>query len=401
MRFMRGPMGFIAATMFLNFMGLTIIIPVIPYIVAHLTTHVALYVGLITSFGALFQFLAGPALGYVSDIVGRRPVVLWSLFGGVVGFIVFGIGGALWVLFLGRIIDGLSSGDTPAMYAYVADVYKPHERGKYYGILGAAAGLGFMAGPAIGGLAAQISLSAPFFVAAAISMVNVCWGYFAMPESLAEAHRTPHFHLHLLNPFAQFKAVLTSFTMRVLFILSFLFFIALVMQQSNISVFLKDILHWGPTNIGIMLSVVGLIDFFSQGYLVGRLIKRFGEIPITRVGILLTAIGMIGVGLVPATGSLVILYVAIIIYTIGDGLFEPAMSGLIANATAPALQGRTQGASQSIQSVSRFLAPLAAGFLYEMGAPLPYFASAAILLVAFALFIAIAGSLKFETAHTS
>ena len=401
MRFMRGPMGFIAATMFLNFMGLTIIIPVIPYIVAHLTTHVALYVGLITSFGALFQFLAGPALGYVSDIVGRRPVVLWSLFGGVVGFIVFGIGGALWVLFLGRIIDGLSSGDTPAMYAYVADVYKPRERAKYYGILGAAAGLGFMTGPAIGGLAAQISLSAPLFVAAAISMINVCWGYFAMPESLTVAHRTPHFHLRLLNPFAQFKAVLTSFTMRVLFFLSFMFFIALVMQQSNFSVFLKDILHWGPTNIGIMLSIVGLIDFFSQGYLVGRLITRFGEIPVTRVGILLTAIGMFTVGLVPSTGSLVILYVAIILYTIGDGLFEPAMNGLIANATAPALQGRTQGASQSIQSVSRFLAPLVAGLLYEMGAPLPYFASAAILLVALSFFIALAGSLKFANAHSS
>lgn len=400
MQFLRGPMGFIAATMFLNFMGLTIIIPVIPYIVAHFTTHVALYVGLITSFGALFQFLAGPALGYVSDVVGRRPVVLWSLFGGVVGYIVFGIGGALWVLFLGRIIDGLSSGDTPAMYAYVADVYKPHERGKYYGILGAAAGLGFMAGPAVGGLAAQVGLSAPFFVAAVISAMNACWGYFAMPESLAEAHRTRTFHLRLLNPFAQFKAVLSSFTMCVLFILSFLFFIALVMQQSNFSVFLKDILHWGPTNIGIMLSVVGLIDFFSQGYLVGRLIARFGEIPVTRVGIFLTAVGMIMIGLVPATGSLVILYVAIILYTIGDGLFEPAMNGLIANATAPALQGRTQGASQSIQSVSRFLAPLLAGLLYEMGASLPYFSSAVILLIALVLFIAVAGSLRFASVHS-
>ena len=238
MQFLKGPMGFITATMFLNFMGLTIIIPVIPYIVAHYTTHIALFVGLITSFGALCQFLAGPSLGYVSDIFGRRPVVLLSLLGGVVGYIVFGIGGALWVLFLGRIIDGISSGDTPAMYAYVADVYKPHERTKYYGILGAASGLGFMAGPAIGGLAAQLSLSAPLFVAAAVSFANVCWGYFAMPESLKRTKRAHAFSLRLLNPFAQFRDVLTSFTLRTLFLTSFVFFTALVMQQSNFSVFL-------------------------------------------------------------------------------------------------------------------------------------------------------------------
>ena len=172
MRFLKGPMGFMTATMFLNFMGLTIIIPVIPYIIQNYTNEIALYVGLITSVGALSQFLAAPALGYLSDIYGRRPIVLWSLLGGAVGYVIFGIGGSLFMLFLGRIIDGLSAGDTTAMFAYVADVYKSHERAKYYGILGAAAGLGFMAGPAIGGLAGQISLSAPLYAAAVLSLGN-------------------------------------------------------------------------------------------------------------------------------------------------------------------------------------------------------------------------------------
>lgn len=395
MQFLKGPMGFITATMFLNFMGLTIIIPVIPYIISGYTTHIALYVGLITSFGALCQFLSGPALGYVSDVFGRRPVVLWSLLGGVVGYIIFGIGGALWVLFLSRIIDGISSGDTPAMYAYVADIYKPHERTKYYGILGAAAGLGFMAGPAIGGLAAQFSLSAPFYAAAILSFANAVWGYFAMPESLSRERRAPAFKLKLVNPFAQFRNVLTSFTLRMLFLVSFVFFVALVMQQSNFSVFLKDVMHWGPTNIGIMLTIVGLVDFFAEGYLVGKLLPIFGDIPVSRIGILLTAIGMALVGLVPFSDSAWLLYVAIVIYTIGDGLFEPAMTGLIANATEAHMQGRVQGANQSIQSVSRFVAPLMAGLLYEQFASLPYFVSAILMVVSFLILLMFASSLKF------
>ncbi len=401
MRFLRGPMGFITATMFLNFMGLTIIIPVIPYIVAQLTPQVALYVGLITSFGALCQFLAGPSLGYVSDVFGRRPVVLLSLLGGVIGYIIFGIGGALWVLFLGRIIDGLSSGDTPAMYAYVADIFPPHERGRYYGILGAAAGLGFMTGPAIGGLAAHWGLSAPLYAAAAISLLNVVWGYFAMPESVKAPHQTGAFRYRLLNPFSQFKVVLTTFTLRVLFITSFIFFVALVMQQSNFSVFLKDIVHWGPTNIGIMLSVVGLVDFFAQGYLVGKLLAIFGDMRVSKIGIIITALGMFMVGLVPFTGSIGFLYAAIIVFTIGDGLFEPAMTGLIANATSASKQGRVQGANQSIQSVARFLAPLIAGLLYEMTASSPYFVSALMMLVAFVVLITFAGGLALEKGKTN
>ncbi len=391
-------MGFITATMFLNFMGLTIVIPVIPYIIGDYTTHTALFVGLITSCGAFFQFLAGPSLGYVSDIFGRRPVVLLSLLGGVVGYIVFGIGGSLWMLFLGRIIDGISSGDTPAMFAYIADVYEPRERGKYYGILGAAGGLGFMAGPVIGGLAAEVSLTTPFFVAAVVSLLNVCWGYFVMPESLKPGHEAHKFRISHINPFVQFRIALTSFTLRMLFFVSFIFFIAIVMQQSNFTVFLKDILNWGPANIGIMLTVVGLVDFFAEGYLVGKLLPIFGDMRVSRVGIILAAIGMFLISLVPLTGSSAVLYVAIVFYTIGDGLFEPAMTGIIANATEAHMQGRVQGANQSIQSVARFIAPLTAGFLYERTAALPYIVSGAMMIATFVILFVIAPKLRFVKA---
>lgn len=384
---LRGPFAFIVMTMFLNFAGLTIIIPVIPYIVGEYTQQVALFVGLIMSVAAFFQFVCSPALGYLSDIYGRRPILLWSLLGGVVGFITFGIGGALWVLFIARIIDGATAGDTPAMYAYVADIAKPEDRARLYGILGAAGGFGFMVGPAIGGFAAQWGLSIPLYVAAALSIINAIWGYFVMKESLVESHRVKIFEVRHLNPFSQFKHVFTSETLRILFATSFLFFIALIMQQSNFSVFLKDILHWGPTQIGIVLTLVGAVDIASQGYLTGKLLPRWGEKTLAIVGLIITALGLVLVGLVAFLPAAVLLYVAVIIYTLGDGLFEPAMSGLIANATEPQKQGRVQGANQSLQSIARTIAPLIAGLLYGFGAYLPYFTGAAIMMITLAIFL--------------
>src|SRR5665213_3393519 len=391
---LRGPFAFIVATMFLNFAGLTIIIPVIPYIVQEYTSHVAIFVGLIMSAAALCQFIFSPALGYLSDLYGRRPILLWSLLGGVVGFILFGIGGALWVLFLARIIDGATAGATPAMYAYIADVAEPTDSGRLYGILGAAGGFGFMVGPAIGGFAAQWGLSIPLYVAAALGLINAAWGYFVMPESLAEKNRAKSFEAKHLNPFAQFKHVFTSETLRVLFGVSFLFFIALIMQQSNISVFLKEILRFGPGQIGIVLTVVGAVDIASQGYLTSKLLPLWGEKTLSVVGLIITAVGMFLLGSVAFLPVTVFLYVAVIVYTLGDGLFEPAMSGLIANATEPHMQGRIQGANQSLQSVARTLAPLMAGLLYGFGAYLPYYVSASIMVVTLLIFLFFMQTLK-------
>lgn len=377
--FLKGPMGFIVATMFLNFAGLTVIIPVIPYIVGKYTSDIALWVGIIMSVAALCQFLASPALGYLSDIYGRRPILLWSLLGGMIGYIVFGIGGSLWMLFLGRIIDGLTAGDTPAMYAYIADVAKPAERARLYGVLGAAGGVGFIVGPAIGGFAATISLSAPLYVAAAMALINAVWGYFVMKESLDKKHRVQKFEAKHLSPIHQFKHVFNSSALRILFAATFLFFTALIMQQSNISVFLKEILMWGPTQIGILLTVVGMVDIASQGYLTGKLLPKIGEKPLVAIGLIITAIGMVLVGSVAFVQSTVLLYIAVIVYTLGDGLFEPAMSGLISNATEPSMQGRIQGANQGTQSVARVVAPLAAAALYQFAPYLPYFVSAAVM----------------------
>ena len=141
--------------------------------------------------------------GALSDKYGRRPVLLLCLFGSAIGYILFGIGGSLTILFIARAIDGITGGDVSTVIAYVADVTKPQDRGKYFGVVGATIGLGFMLGPTIGGLVSSISLSAPVFLAAGLTIINMIYGYFVLPESLDPKHRMDDFSLHHLNPFLQ------------------------------------------------------------------------------------------------------------------------------------------------------------------------------------------------------
>lgn len=394
LRLLKGPLGFIVATMFLNFAGLTIIIPVIPYIVEKYTSNVALYVGLIMSVASLCQFLASPALGYLSDIFGRRPVLLWSLVGGTIGFILFGIGGSLWMLFLARIIDGATAGDTPAMYAYVADTVEPHERGKLYGILGAAGGVGFMVGPAVGGLAAQWGHSMPLYVAAALSLLNAAVGFFVMKESLPKEKRVKKFQISHINPLLHFAHIFESLPLRILFAATFLFFTGLIMQQSNISVFMKETLNFGPGQIGIVLTLVGVVDIFSQGFLTGKLLPKLGEMKLVLIGLVITALGELMVGSVDFFRSAWVLYAAVIIYDIGDGLFEPAMSSFISHKTEPHMQGRVQGANQSTQAVARVIAPLIAAGLYQFAPFWPYAGTALFMAASFAALILFRGRLR-------
>jgi MFS transporter, DHA1 family, tetracycline resistance protein len=367
-------MAFITVSMFLNFLGFTIIIPVILFLVGRYVSadHIGLYVGLIMAAYALCQFLAAPALGAISDKYGRRPILLLSLFGSVIGYIIFGIGGALSVLFLGRIIDGLTGGNISTMYAYVADIAKPHERGRLYGILGAAGGFGFMFGPALGGLMANVSLSAPLFLAAGVTLINMAWGYFALPESLPKESRVKRFEWKHLNPLKAFSSVFTTLGLRILFVASFLFFVAGTAMQATISVFLKDILSFGPSGIGIILFVVGVMDIFTQGYLTGKLIPLIGEKKLAMVGLAINAIGFLLIGAVALAPSVFLIYTAIIVFNIGDGLFQPSINGMISNSVDRTMQGRIQGANQGTQSVARVLGPLIGAGLYTWGAGLPY-----------------------------
>ena len=384
---------FVLITMFLSTAGFTIIIPVLPFLIDKYVSasNTALWFGLVLSVYSLCQFLSAAPLGTLSDRIGRRPVLIISLFGSFVGYLVTGFSGALWVLVLGRIIDGLTGGNISTIYAYIADSVQGQDRGRYYGYLGAAGGVGFMIGPAIGGFAGNFSLTLPLFIAAGFAVLTGAFGLFVLPESLTKEKRSKNFEWTHLNPLFQFKELFADKDIRWLLLIGFCFFFPLTGYQGNISVFAKDVFNYGPSGIGAILFTVGVVDIFAQGYLTHKLLPIFGEKRLTEIGLGLTAIGFLCIASLVFVHSgiyaNIYLYAAVIITIIGDGLFEPSYSGLLSNTVDNRRQGQIQGANQSMQSFSRIWGPLAAAGLYTVSQPSPYIAGAILFIVTLLLVI--------------
>jgi DHA1 family tetracycline resistance protein-like MFS transporter len=364
--------------------------------------QIAFYVGSLLSIYALCQFFAAPGLGALSDRFGRRPILLISLFGSIVGYLILGFAGALWMLFLGRIIDGLTGGNISTIYAYMADITKPQERGKYFGLLGAAAGVGMIIGPVIGGFLGSIYLPAPLFIAAGITLIDMLFGYFILPESLPVNLRLMHFDYKHLNPFSQFSHIFSIDILKRLFISGFIFFLAMNGLYAINAVFFKDVFSWNPAQIGLILFVIGFVDIFSQGFLINKLLPRFGEIKVSILGLVLTAVGFLMVALTSLMPSVVLIYLALIVLNIGDGLFEPSQGGLISKSVGPHMQGRVQGANQGMQSIARIAGPFIAAFIYGFGRGLPYFYEGVLVVISLVILffsISIIKSHKVEEQH--
>src|SRR5581483_2207616 len=230
-----GTVPFILITAFLNLAGVGIINPVVPFIAGQYVARAdgAFTVALLFTTYSLCQFIAVPTLGALSDRYGRRPVLLVSLLGSAVGYFIFGLGGALWMLFLGRIIDGLTGGNIATIYAYGADITEPQDRTRFFGLLGASAGMGFVVGPALGGLIYNLtgSTAAPLYFAALVTLANTIWGFFVMPEVLLPERRDTSIDLARLNPFVQLRNVLVLPQLRLLLVGVFLWTLAFAMLQ--------------------------------------------------------------------------------------------------------------------------------------------------------------------------
>ena len=271
---------FLTGIILLNGLGFTVIGPVLPFIIRSYLANpddLGAVAGGLTAIYAACQILAGPGLGLLSDKYGRRPLLLICLIGSAVGYVLFGIGGALWVLFLSRIIDGLTGGNFSVAFAYIADTTEPEERGAVFGRVGAVSGISFIVGPVIGGLAAKISLEAPLYLAAALTLIAIIWGYLFLPESLQPEQRRTHMSLSDLNPFKQFSAVFAIAHLRPLLLVGVLYAFPFAVLTTNFGELIIDSLHWDATSIGFVALIVGVMDIVVQGFLFGKLLPIWGK----------------------------------------------------------------------------------------------------------------------------
>ncbi|THG31000.1 MFS transporter [Naasia lichenicola] len=374
----------------LNVAGMTVVLPVLPFVVLRYidnADHLAVWVGVLETVNALCAFLVAPFLGALSDRIGRRPVIITAAFGASIGYLTFGIGGAIWVLLLGRIIQGITAGDMPALFAYVADITPADKRAKRFGLLGALTGISFMIGPAAGGLLAAIDVNLPVFVTAAIAAVVAVLSIFLLPESLPPERRTRSLHLPHLHPFKVLKDAYTRPQLRWVLLGFTLVAIPFMFFANNFAVLALDSVMWNATQIGLVVAGVGIVDIIVQGGLLGILLPRIGERGVVIAGIAAQGFGCVALAIVGSVfDSPVLVIVGALVLAAGQGGANAALQGLLSTAVGDDEQGWLAGAVSAIQSASGMIAPLLAGFLYTgIAHSAPYWLGAAMFVVAGAL----------------
>nr|AIA15507.1 Tetracycline_Resistance_MFS_Efflux_Pump [uncultured bacterium] len=359
----------IALTM-LTVIGMTTVFPVMPFIVKQYLPvgddNLALWVGILEGVNALCAFLAAPFLGALSDRIGRRPVIIIASFGAVVGYVVFGIGGAIWVLLLGRVIQGITAGDMPALFAYVADITPPEKRAQRFGMLGALNGISFMIGPAVGGLLAAIDIRLPVFVTAGAALTVALLSIFLLPESLAPANRKTSISLDEMHPIKVIVGAFRRVELRGLLIAFTLLGIPFAFFTSNYSVLAIDTVQWNATQVGLLLAVIGVIDIAVQGGLLALLLPRIGERPVILIGIIGQGVACASlVVLATVLAQPWVLIFGVLLFGATQGLTQAPLDGLMSSAVGDDEQGQVAGAIQSVGSAIQMLAPLIAGLLYS------------------------------------
>ncbi|MEH7512446.1 MFS transporter [Gottfriedia acidiceleris] len=383
-------------SVFLCGIGFSIITPIVPYLVQPYISNPgdqAIVVTLLTSVYAICVFFAAPGLGALSDRFGRRPILLLSFFGSAIGYLVFGVGGALWVLFAGRIIEGITGGSISTIFAYFADITPIDQRTKYFGWVSAVAGIGAAIGPTLGGLLAKFSYSVPMYFGAIITLLNFVFGILYMPESLDINNRLKKITFVRLNPFSQLVKVLSIKNLKWLLISAFLLWIPNGSLQAVFSQFTIDTFNWEPALIGLMFSILGVQDIISQGFIMPKLLIKFSDSQIATLGMVSEIIGYSLIAASALFSYYPLLIVGMFIFGFGDSIFGPSFNGMVSKTVDPSEQGRIQGGSQSIQALARIIGPIIGGQIYvSLGHAAPAFMG--ILLIAIAASVLNKGRLK-------
>ncbi|MGF7118611.1 multidrug resistance protein [Methanobacterium oryzae] len=372
-------LAFLFTIVLFNFIGLTLLITVQAFIVREYNTT-ALAVSLLTVFYAIFQFIGAPILGRISDRYGRRPVLLVCLLGSAVGYFIFGIGGALWILYISRIIDGFTGGNVSVASAIISDISTPKERTKNLGFIGAAFGLGFIIGPVIGGVLSQISLAAPAYAAGIFSLAATVVGFFILPESLPRDKRdSSKILLKDLNPVASIGKFISRSMLGMLLIAFLIVNFTFNGFTITFPVFVIDKFNIDPLNIGGLLFVSGIVIAIVQGGLIGKLYKIFGDKNLLMMGTLILTAGLI---LFALANSFWMLYPVLGVISLGVGLITPSINSQLSKMVPSQEIGEVFGVSTALNSLTTIFGPLVAGLLFDYISPdAPYLGGAALLLV--------------------
>lgn len=377
-------LALVYATIFLDVLGLGVLIPVLPYYAQQYRAD-AMTVGLLSAAFSIAQFVSSPFLGALSDRVGRRPVILFNILGSAIAYYLFGWANTLWLLMLARVMEGITGGSISTAQAYIADVTPPEERMKRFGLIGAVFGLGFIIGPAFGGFLSQYGLPVPAYAAGTLCLLAAVFGYFMLPESLSvEKRATGRLEIGDANPVKKIAQALSRDSIRAILIAIFVVNVAFGGLQSNFALFTLKRFGMGPQDNAWIFVYIGCLSIFMQGVVVRRLPKTLDPVKTCVVGLSGMAVGFIGISLAQAEWHL---FPAIAVMAFGNGVAAPMLTGLISRRVGEREQGTVLGSSQAILSATRIVGPLMAGFTFDaLGSGAPYW-TGAILVVAGALIV--------------
>jgi DHA1 family tetracycline resistance protein-like MFS transporter len=360
----RSPLVVIFTTVFIDLVGFGIVIPVLPFYAEGTRFNATpRTVGLLFASYSIMQLVFSPILGRLSDKHGRRPVLLISIIGTGIGFLILGFAATLWMLFVGRILDGITGGNISTAQAYIADITTREDRAKGMGLLGAAFGLGFIFGPAIGGILSRWGIAVPFLFAAGLCFANATLLYFTLPETVTPDHPA-RVSAAGGRGFAQLLHSLARPRLGFVLAIYFLFVVAFSIMTTSFSLYTMFRFGYDAQHNGYLFAYVGLIAVIIQGGLIGRLVKKFGELPLVIAGAVCFAASLFAIPFVgPNTGGLLGLLVGGGIFSLGNSLATPALTSLASKSVGAAEQGSVLGVTQSAASLARAVGPSLAALL--------------------------------------
>jgi len=365
------PLGIIFLTIFVNLVGFGIIVPLLPFYAGTFGAS-PLTIGLLFAVFSLCQLVAAPALGDLSDRYGRRPVLMFSLAGTVVSFVMLALAHSIALLFAARIVDGLSGGNISTARAYVADITQPKDRARAYGLIGAAFGLGFILGPAISGVLARVSYTAPIWAAATITLVATAMAWLWLPETVHRAHAGTG------NPFRYLPGLLRRPVVRRVLAIDFMYWFAFSVFQTTFALFVARRFGFDAPRTGYFLAAFGLLGAVIQGGLIRPIVRRLGDQPTFRIGLVCAAVGLVSAA---AAHSVTALAISLVPLAFGIGFGHPTMSSLVSLVGRGDEQGRVQGAASAVESIGRTLGPIwGNASLQHVNESIPYISAAGFLI---------------------